>query len=76
MTPDEKLDKALEILTEVRVSQARIETTVDANTARIKKLEDVAEDYKANKNKVKGGYFATTILGGMLVGLWQWLTSH
>lgn len=73
---ERKLDKILEEITEIKVSQAKTEITLDANTKSLQEhikrtniLEEKTEELQKLTNKLSGVWYALTIVGVIIVAL-------
>lgn len=73
---EKKLDKILEEITEIKVSQAKTEITLDANTKSLEEhikrtniLEKKTEELQKLTNKLSGVWYALTVVGVIIVAL-------
>lgn len=75
MTPQQeaKLDKLIEQQAEIRKDIAVMQEKVSVNSIKLSVHADVIEDYKANKNKIKGGYITGSIIGGFVVSIFHFI---
>lgn len=73
---ENKLDKILEEIIEIKVSQAKTEVTLDANTKSLEEhikrtniLEKKTEELQKLTNKLSGVWYALTVVGVIIVAL-------